>query len=72
MNKAKETFLVHFVRLGVLNRIKDISESYDKDELEIADAAEHNANRVCSYLQFQTFLQIQTYLFKMCFHDMNT
>eukprot|EP00794_Sanderia_malayensis_P020162 gene20162-22137_t len=45
MNKAKDTFLVHFVRLGVLNRIKEISESFDKDELEIGDAAEHDAKR---------------------------
>ena len=46
MNKAKDTFLVHFVRLGVLNRIKDISESYDKDDLDIGEESEHSSSRV--------------------------
>ena len=40
-------FLVHFVRLGVLNRINDISESFDKEELDIGEGLERSANRVC-------------------------
>ena len=37
MSKGKDIFLVHFVRLGVLNRIKEISETYDKEDLDITD-----------------------------------
>ena len=34
MSKGKEIFLVQFVRLGVLNRIKDINDSYEKDDID--------------------------------------
>ena len=37
MSKGKDIFLVQFVRLGVLNRIKDINETFEKEDVDKSD-----------------------------------
>ena len=46
MSKGKDTFLVHFVRLGVLNRITEIAKSYKEGDSDVLDGALKAARKV--------------------------
>ena len=46
MSKGKDVFLVQFVRLGVLNRIKDINDSYEKED---SDKSDQSSGAVCLF-----------------------
>ena len=52
MSKGKDIFLVHFVRLGVLNRIQEISESHEKKDLDRPDSSSTTVRR-CAIVLFE-------------------
>ena len=63
MSKGEDTFLVQFVRLGVLNRIKDINDSYEKEDNDKSDQ-NTGAVRLECFIQFFPHLLL-TILFPM-------
>lgn len=63
LSKGRDIFLVQFVRLGVLNRIKDINDTYEKEDF---DKSDQNPGTVCRSFYFLSLF------FRFCFSGLST